>query len=66
MRHSRAPSREAAVQKPRENRPFLKQAAEDPKLPMKRASAAGNFRKVSCPYAATFGMAHALVTDSVP
>jgi hypothetical protein len=33
---------------------------------MKRASTAGNFRKVTSPYAATFGMAQALVTIGVP
>jgi hypothetical protein len=66
MRHSRAPSREAATQKPRGNRPFLKQAMPRRKLPIKRASTAGNFRKVARPYAATFGMASALTSGWVP
>jgi len=46
VRHSRAPSREAAPQKPREIRPILKQAAECRKLPINRASTSSNFRKV--------------------
>ena len=33
---------------------------------MKRASTSGNFRKAPRPCLATFGMAHALVTDTVP
>ncbi|MGL9618002.1 hypothetical protein QRQ56_08385 [Bradyrhizobium sp. U531] len=66
LRHSRAPSREAAVQKSRGNRPFLQQAAPSRKLPIKHASTASNFRKVTRPYAATFGMAEALVTETVP
>ena len=66
MRHRRAPSREAAPQKLRGKRPFLEQRALRLKLPMKRASTSGNFRKVARPCLATFGMAQPLVTNTVP
>ena len=66
MRHSRAPWRVAAAQKPRGNRPILKQTTPDSKLPMKGASTSSNFRKDDRPCPATFAMAQALVTNSVP
>ncbi|WP_460290749.1 hypothetical protein, partial [Bradyrhizobium diazoefficiens] len=66
VRHSGAPLREAALQKSRGKRLILEQAGRCRRLPMKRASTSGNFRKVFAPSPATFAMAQALVTKLVP
>ena len=66
VRHSRAPSREAALQKSRRKRLNREQAGPRLRLPLKCASTPGNFRKAAHPCPATFGMAPALVTNTVP
>jgi hypothetical protein len=66
MRHSGAPFREAALQKSRRNRLILEQLVSCRRLPIKRASTSGNFRKALGPCLATFGMAYALATGTVP
>jgi len=66
VRHSGAPLREAAPQKSRGKRLILEQPDLRRRLPMKRASTSGNFRKASSPCLATFGMAQTLATQAVP
>jgi hypothetical protein len=66
LRHSRAPLREAALQKSRGKRLILEQSARSSGLSIKRASTPSNFRKVFALLLATFGMGHALVTHAMP
>ena len=66
LRHSRAPLREAALQKSRGKRLILEQSARSSGLSIKRASTRRNFRKVFALHFATFGLGHALVTEAMP